>query len=63
MTGVRRSLQVQYSDDGKGIDPEAEPAGIGLQNIRERVASLRGSFQLDNAWPQGYSIHILIPLI
>jgi signal transduction histidine kinase len=54
---------VQYSDDGKGIDPEAEPAGIGLQNIRERVASLRGSFHLDNAWPQGYSIHILIPLI
>jgi signal transduction histidine kinase len=63
MTGVRRSLQVQYSDDGKGIDPEVEPAGIGLQNIRERVASLRGSFQLDNAWPRGYSIHILIPLI
>jgi signal transduction histidine kinase len=63
MTGVRRSLQVHYSDDGKGMDPAVQPAGIGLQNIRERVASLRGSFHLDNAWPKGYSILILIPLL
>jgi signal transduction histidine kinase len=63
MTGVKRSLQVHYSDDGKGIDPDRQPAGIGLQNIRERVASLRGSFHLDNAWPRGYSILILIPLL
>jgi signal transduction histidine kinase len=63
MTGVKRSLRVHYSDDGKGIDPDRQPAGIGLQNIRERVASLRGSFHLDNAWPRGYSILILIPLL
>jgi signal transduction histidine kinase len=63
MTGVKRNLQVHYSDDGKGLNPEIKPAGIGLQNIRERVDSLRGSFQLDNAWPQGYSILILIPLL
>ena len=63
MTGVKRSLRVHYSDDGKGIDPDIQPAGIGLQNIRERVVSLRGSFHLDNAWPQGYSILILIPLL
>ena len=63
MAGVKRNLRVHYSDDGKGIDPDIQPAGIGLQNIRERVASLRGSFHLDNAWPQGYSILILIPLL
>jgi signal transduction histidine kinase len=63
MTRVKRSLQVDYSDDGKGLDPDIKPAGIGLQNIRERVDSLRGSFQLDNAWPRGYSIRILIPLL
>ncbi len=63
MTGIKRSLQVRYSDDGKGIDPAVQPAGIGLQNIRERVASLRGRFHLDNAWPKGYSILILIPLV
>jgi signal transduction histidine kinase len=63
MTGVKRNLRVHYSDDGRGIDPDIQPAGIGLQNIRERVASLRGSFHLDNAWPQGYSILIQIPLL
>jgi two-component system, NarL family, sensor kinase len=63
MTSIDRSLRVDYSDDGKGIDPTIPPAGIGLQNIRERVAFLRGSFHLDNAWPKGYSIHILIPLV
>lgn len=63
MTGVKRNLQVHYSDDGKGLNPDIKPAGIGLQNIRERVDSLRGSFHLDNAWPQGYSILILIPLL
>ena len=63
MTGVKRNLQVYYSDDGKGINPETGPAGIGLENIRERVGTLRGSFRLDNAWPQGYSILILIPLL
>jgi signal transduction histidine kinase len=36
--------------------------GIGLQNMQERVALLKGEFQLHNAWPQGYSINILIPL-
>ena len=63
MVSVKRCLRVHYSDDGKGMDPALQPAGIGLQNIRERVASLQGSFHLDNAWPKGYSILILIPLL
>ncbi|HWB91391.1 MAG TPA: ATP-binding protein [Puia sp.] len=36
--------------------------GIGLQNIRERVNALNGVFELRNAWPNGYSIFIWIPL-
>ena len=41
----------------------ASSAGIGLQNIRERVGMLKGDFQLHNAYPQGYSIDISIPLL
>lgn len=37
--------------------------GIGLQNIKERTAMLNGSFHLNNAWPNGYSIEITIPLV
>lgn len=57
------SLQLSYSDDGKGMDPAAATAGIGLENIRERVTSLQGSFQLNNAFPEGYSIVLSIPLL
>lgn len=56
-------LVLQYSDDGKGMEPTDNPVGIGLQNIRERVAGLRGIFLLNNSWPRGYSIQISIPLI
>ena len=63
LTGAKRTLQLRYSDNGKGIDPNALSTGIGLQNIRERVDSLRGVCTLDNAWPAGYSINLSIPLL
>lgn len=63
MKAMGQSLLLQYSDDGKGMDPNGGAAGIGLQNIRERVSGLQGIFQLNNSWPRGYSILISIPLI
>lgn len=60
---LHRDLQLDYSDDGKGMDPAADATGIGLENIRERVASLQGRFQLNNAFPGGYSITLTIPLL
>jgi signal transduction histidine kinase len=57
-------LTVSYSDDGRGIGPGAgSTSGIGIRNIEERAALLRGSFQLNDAWPNGYSIEISIPLV
>jgi signal transduction histidine kinase len=63
ITGVKRTLHLHYSDNGKGLDPTAPSAGIGLQNIRERADSLRGNCTINNAWPEGYSIHLSIPLL
>ncbi len=60
---MEQRLQVNYSDNGKGMSPGRQAAGIGLQNIQERVQSLNGDFQLHNAWPKGYSIDISIPLL
>jgi signal transduction histidine kinase len=60
---TQRLLQINYSDNGKGLPPEPPTAGIGLQNIQERGRSLNGDFQLHNAWPEGYSIDISIPLV
>ena len=62
-------LDIRYSDDGPGMAPSAKAGpeggatgGIGLQNIRERVVLLNGTFCLNNAYPRGYSIDIQIPL-
>lgn len=57
------NLVLEYSDDGKGIDPSGNRSGIGLQNIRERVDGMQGVFLLNNSWPRGYSIQISIPLV
>jgi signal transduction histidine kinase len=57
------NLVLEYSDDGKGIDPSGNRSGIGLQNIRERVDGMQGIFLLNNSWPRGYSIQISIPLV
>jgi signal transduction histidine kinase len=60
-----RRLHIRYSDDGPGMAggrPEVS-AGIGLQNIQERIALLNGTFKLHNAYPQGYSIDIQISLL
>jgi signal transduction histidine kinase len=60
---MERHLRINYSDNGKGMLPGRQAGGIGLQNIQERVRSLNGDFQLHNAWPEGYSIDISIPLL
>ena len=40
------SLTVRVADDGRGFDPAHTARGAGLQNIRERVRDLGGSFEL-----------------
>jgi len=70
MAASDRVFTFRYSDDGKGIGPDTGSGetvsvspGIGLQNIRERVLGLKGSFELHNFWPEGYYIDISIPLV
>lgn len=59
-----QQLNLSYSDDGRGIGPGiVGKPGIGIKNIEERVTLLRGGFQLKDAWPDGYSIDISIPLV
>lgn len=55
-------LRIQVSDNGKGFDTKSPGSGIGLQNIASRVASLRGSLQVNSVPGQGTStnIHILL---
>jgi signal transduction histidine kinase len=58
-----KGFAIRYSDDGRGMEPGSFSAGIGLANIKERVALLKGKFELQNAWPEGYVIDISIPFV
>ena len=54
------SLSLMVTDDGIGFDPEAIPEneGMGLKNIRSRVAKLEGHIEIDSNRGNGTSISI-----
>ena len=49
-------------DDGKGFVPTHEGRGIGLIGIEERVAEMKGDFQLSSLPGTGTKLYISIPL-
>jgi signal transduction histidine kinase len=61
-------LLAQVVDDGEGFDPERlarrdpKSGGFGLFNIRERLALLNGSLQIDSAPGKGTKVAITLPL-
>ncbi|GAB2484938.1 sensor histidine kinase [Algoriphagus taiwanensis] len=54
-------IELIAEDNGKGIDPELPKTGIGLKNIQERVAYLKGNLDLESS-SAGTTITITIPL-
>jgi signal transduction histidine kinase len=55
-------VAVTVSDDGAGFDPaRVDRHGMGLGLMRERVAELGGTFQLDSTPGEGTSVRILLP--
>lgn len=48
------TLEMQYSDNGRGFDPQAMmDCGIGLSNINSRVSSLNGTFDIRSSKGRG----------
>ncbi len=58
------NLHLTIEDDGAGFDAEraASGMGMGLQNIRSRVNSLRGRFTIHTQSGKGSTIEVEIPL-
>ena len=57
-------INLSFEDDGKGFDalsPEHKE-GMGLQNIRSRLAILNGSWQIESKLNEGTTIEINIPV-
>ena len=55
------SLAVHIADDGRGFDPAHTPRGAGLQNIRDRIEDLGGTFNLASRPGHGTALTISLP--
>jgi len=55
------SLAVRVADDGRGFDPAHTPRGAGLQNIRDRIEDLGGTFKLASRPGHGTAVIISLP--
>lgn len=54
-------LLLRFSDDGRGADSAAKPAGLGIMGMRERVEMLGGEVRIVTAPGAGFSIAARIP--
>ena len=54
-----REVTLTVSDNGKGM---ADGNGMGLQNIRERIASYHGTLRIVTSENEGTEINLTLPL-
>jgi signal transduction histidine kinase len=54
--------RVSVEDSGVGFDPEAAHPGFGLLALRERVAHMGGSVEIESAVGQGTRIIVSVPV-
>ena len=56
------TLIVILEDQGKGFNASKKQAGIGLKNIKQRVASINGKLTIDSIPGKGTSVIIEVPI-
>jgi two-component system, NarL family, sensor histidine kinase UhpB len=54
-------IALEIRDDGKGYDPEQTLTGFGLLGMKERIASLGGTFTLKTHPGKGVAITVRVP--
>jgi signal transduction histidine kinase len=63
MDATENSLIITLQDDGKGFDmEEALHTGSGLNNIRRRIQTLKGSCNFQSEKRKGTKLDISMPL-
>lgn len=61
LTQTAENLHLQLTDDGQGFDPAQTRGGMGLTNIRERVARLGGQLTISSDPQSGTRLEAVIP--
>jgi signal transduction histidine kinase len=60
------TLKIKYKDDGRGfsnLKTHKDSAGMGIQNIKNRILSLGGSITFSNSENGGMTASIVVPYI
>jgi PAS domain S-box-containing protein len=62
LTQEESKLELQIEDDGKGCKISKDTEGIGMMNIRSRVASHHGEISIASHPGKGFSLNVKLPL-
>ncbi len=62
MTRWDGQVELAVRDTGDGFDPAAPHGGFGLAHIRDRVAELGGTVDIDSAPGQGATLTVRVPV-
>jgi len=59
---IDETVEILLRDDGQGFDPAADAAGFGLIGMRERVALVHGTLDVESEAGSGTTLRARIPL-
>jgi signal transduction histidine kinase len=60
---VDRSITIRVTDNGKGFDPAAPHAGLGLAGMHDRSAILLGNLAVESDPTTGTTVALTIPIL
>jgi signal transduction histidine kinase len=60
--GAAEAVELEVRDNGKGFDPSAAVDGFGLRGLKERIASLKGSVNVNSKTEEGTQVSVKVPL-
>lgn len=59
---IENNLNIIFSDNGSGFNPDLKSNGLGLKNVKSRIERLRGDFTIDTNKGNGTTFIINIPV-
>ncbi|AWG24231.1 sensor histidine kinase [Flavobacterium kingsejongi] len=59
---IDKKIQVNYSDNGVGMDADALSRKNGLRNVENRIESIGGTFTFDPVPPKGLKVSFVYPI-